>query len=423
MAWWIWFLCWGSGYHFADVTVYDPEIHGLREGVTILVDGEGRVEAVSREPIAADGSRVVVEGGQVLPHYADFYGLIQERGLGLDKDLDPQNQRHLAACFLNAGIYQVRDPMFPPEGLRPGLFDGLDVVAQRGYIELPDGPSSAFSLVADPQKPAADFGADLPDTGPATFWWSSAGTGKAVLWPEQASYLRDLIRLFRSRGQKVGAYIQDAKPAELAQAHLFGFDFYEGMPADLTAEAVSAFPAVTWVPLAALNDKRYCGDNLLVRLKEAAALGLYDQETYQRASRQAKRVLRRLKDRCEVWQRRRHAALKPLRTWLERDGALALGSASGHLFSFSGDLRSELELLAELDATQSQLLRATFETTPALLGDAGPYLEVGRPAHFIVYERDGYWGLNLGAQVDWNFVMGETLVAGGRPVEVAPPGQ
>ncbi len=409
------FLClisfWADGYYFPRATIFDRSLHSLRENVYISVDERGVVALVSNQPFPAPEGARVVEAALVLPHYADFYSLIQERGLGADEDLSLENQGRIARYLRNAGFFSVRDPVFPAEGLGAAFDVFLDMRLSGGYLDLPDGPGAGFGRVLDPDQPFEAQLESLPEDAPLTLWWSSHGSGKPVRWLEHGAMVDKLIAFSRGRGQAVGAYIQDARGPELEALAKHAFDFWEGIPAvdgNLTPER---FPEVIWAPLAALNDKRYCGRFFEKRLNQVARLGLYDKATVALAQERMDGVVYRLRDRCAIWQKRRERSLAPLRRWIGRGGPVAVGAAGGHLFSFTGDLASELEALDELGLSQPRLLDAFFVHTPRLLGRQEPYLQTGRPAHFIVYRKAGYWGRMVGQQVDLNFIKGVLVPA------------
>jgi hypothetical protein len=377
-----------GGFHFADATVYDQKIGALRVGIHVVLDDAGKVVWVTdEEPASAGGKQI--KGAVLLPHLADFYSLVQERGLGFDVDLDPAVQGRMSRYLRAAGIFKVRDPIFPPGGLEEEYWRETEVLAQRGYLEVKGGPSVHFSIVVDPDRP--DDPLDLPPEGPVTFWWNDMGSGDPVVWRDHPLLVKDLIARFRASGRKVGANIQDARPDDVAALSRFSFDFYEGLPAE--GVDVDLFPSrLVWVPLAGLNDKRYCAKQLEQRLGRAKNLALYPMDDIAVVQDSLETIGYRLAERCGVWKKRRDKALAPLEAWLQKGGLVGVGSGGGHLFSFTAELAFELQTLERLGADQEQLLRAFFETTPGLLGDAKPYLKVGSPANFIVYKDDRYWG-------------------------------
>lgn len=409
---------WAGGYYFPRATIFDSGLHSLSENVFIAVDEKGVVALVSKQPFPAPEGAAVLEDALVLPHFSDFYSLIQERGLGADEDLSLENQGRIARYLRNAGFYSVRDPVFPAGGLGAAFDAYLNIQLPGGYLEVPDGPGIHFSRVLEPCRPLAPQLEAMPTGVPITLWWSSQGSGKPVKWLDRREVVRRVIAFFHQRGQTVGAYIQDAGQAEVDALASFEFDFWEGVPgvdADLTPDR---FPKVVWVPLAGLNDKRYCARFFEKRLNQVSRMGLYEKVTLALARDRLDGVAHRLRDRCSIWQKRRERVLAPLRRWIGRGGPIALGSAGGHLFSFTGDLASELETLDELGASQSQLLDGFFMHTPRLLGVADTYLRTGKPAHFIVYREDVYWGRMVGKPVDLNFSMGSLV----RPLAIdAPP--
>ena len=399
-------LLWCGGFYFSDATVYDPSIHSLREGVHILVDASGKTELVVHQAPQVPEDYKTVDGALVLPHYADFYSLVQDRGLGFDENISRESQERMARHFRALGMYTVRDPVFPPAGLSEKFEDASHILAQNGYLEMKSGPAAEFALIVGPDSNFATL--NLPQSGPLTLWWSDVGTGTELQWPKHPELVKRLIGWARERGQKIGCYIQDAKPADMQALYGFDFDFYEGIPG--AGARVSDFPdSIVWAPLASLNDKRYCALYLDRNMAMSGKLGLYGALDLSSVERNFDVIRSKLGERCGVWKRRRKNVTASLREWLESDGKVAIGSAGGHMFAFSGDIRTELEVLEEAGATQKQLLEAAFETTPALLGDTTPYLKTGRPAHFIVYVRNGYWLSRLGERVDYNFVNGKEV--------------
>ncbi len=407
-----WLLCLHllafGGYHFADAVIYDAKLNALREGAHVLVNERGVVRLVSQKPTSTPDGATRVEAATLLPHLVDFYSLLQERGLGEDRGANAEGQGRIARAFKAAGIGAFRDPMFPPGAVSVNLSTGLTALAQNGYIELSGGPASGFAVLADPDRDLDELAAQIPDRGPVTVWWSQFGSDRPVLWPKRAAYLRRLIEYFHGRGQLVGAYIQDAGSQEMEALYAVPFDFLEGVPAaDVDVDRLRA--GLTWAPLACLNDKRYCAKNFERRLAQAKTLELYGQKMLDVAERRMDFALDKMKDRCRIWRGRRGEAFRGLRRWIDKGGALAVGSAGGHMFSFSGDVRSELETLEELGATPNQLLRAMFVDTPKLLGLNTPYLKVGQPANLIVYSSKRYWVKLTGRRVAMSFVNGRRI--------------
>ena len=398
----------GEIYHFNNATVYDAQLNGLREDVSFTVGRDGIVGPLSTGPLTAPKGAVVFEEAVILPHLSDFYSLIQERGFGHDEDFSAAVQGRIARYFRQIGMGAFRDPVFPSTAVNSAFAQGVETFAMRGYLDLPGGPARGFSLDADPGKSYADIYKTLPDRGPVTLWWTAAGMGIPLAWDKHENWLKGLIDFLHQRGRKVGAYIQDASPADLKLLHSLPMDFYEGIPdADNT---VAEWPErVIWVPMAALNDKRYCAAKLAARINQLAGKGLYDSKTLTLAQDRLDSVGPRIAQRCRVWKKRRTETLKLVEAWLERGGKVALASAGGHLFSFSGDILSELEALDGIGADQEQLLAAAFVHTPQLLGFRDPYLQEGRPANFIVYELEQYWVNLIGKGVALNFSGGKTL--------------
>lgn len=408
MSLFVFLLLASSGKYFTQATVYDPQINGLREGMYVLVSKDGTVRKVSSVPIPVNEEIPTFSGQVLLPHFSDFYNLIQERGLGIDEDVNMANQARMARYLCRIGIHKVRDPIFPPIGLSPLMVEALNVYAGRGYLDLAGGPGESFCNLLDAAK-GVDYALEqVPAGGPVTFWWTGHGTDLTVSWLKNEAYLKEIITAFKERGQSVGAYIQDAGVREMEALKSFPFDFYEGLPA-VTVD-VNTWPKdVVWVPLAALNDKRYCAVDLGKRLERLYGLGLYEEADRAQAVKAESSVRSRISARCKVWRERRETTFEPLRQWIEAGGAIALGSAGGHSFSFSGDLSTELSTLEELGATQPALLEAAFVHTPKLLGDPLPYLTEGKPANFLVYESGGYWGSLVGTRVRWNYLNGKEI--------------
>ncbi len=408
----------GSGRYFTHATIYDAQLGGLREDVYVLVNDAGVVTQVSRAPLPVAEGTQTEDGCVILPPLSDFYTLIQERGLGKDEDFEPANQARLARYLCRIGVRNLRDPVFPPLAVAPVVDDLVEVTACRGYLDLAGGPSAESALVVDPEQGLDYLYQRLPERGPITLWWSANATGKAVGWPSKRTFTSEMLAYFKSKGRIVGACIQDAGPAELAELAGFDFDFYEGLPA--SGADVSQWPErAVWVPLAALNDRRYCAWDLGGRLTRMEGLGLYEGRDHAQAVKAVDSVRDRISARCQIWREDRAVALAPLQRWLELGRKVGLGSAGGHSFCFSGDLNAELVLLEELGASQAQLLEAAFRTTPALLGvDEQTYLVPGKPANFLVYRRRGHWGSLVGTRVDLQYRQGREL---GAPLPVVLP--
>jgi len=392
-----------GGYRFADASIYDESLHSMRDGIHIQLNENGLVEMVAHKPLPAVEGETLIKNAVILPHFSDFYSLIQERGLGYDENINGQTQGLMARYLIAGGFYGVRDPVFPREGLEPVMEQHLKIFAQRGYLEVKGGPAQQFAQVIDPTGNPSQL--DLPGDGPVTLWWTEMGSDQPVLWPQHPQLVNDIIHYFHTQNRKVGCYIQDAGVASMDRLYQFPFDFYEGMPG--AQVNVEKFPNIVWIPLGRLNDKRYCAQDLTKGLARAGEMGLYGSLDIARAEARLEDVRRGIGDRCKVWKKRRATSFQPLRDWIARKGALGVGSAGGHLFSFTGDIRSELDLLEELGASQPQLLEALFETNPSLLGLEKPYLKPGKPANFIVFQKNVFWGRLVGEKVDLNFVDGK----------------
>lgn len=410
----------GSGRYFTHATIYDAQLGSLREDVYVLVDDAGVVTQVSRAPLPVAEGTTTEDACVLLPPLSDFYTLIQERGLGKDEDIEPANQARLARYLCRIGVRNLRDPVFPPLAVAPVVSDLLEVTACRGYLDLAGGPAAESALVVDPEQSLESLYQRLPERGPITLWWSGNATGKTVGWPQKRAFTSEMLAYFKSKGRTVGACIQDAGPAELAELASFEFDFYEGLPA--AGADVSGWPErVVWVPLAALNDRRYCAWDLDGRLARMEGLGLYEERDHAQAVKAVDSIRDRISARCQIWREERANVLAPLLRWLELGRKLGLGSAGGHSYCFSGDLNAELAILEELGASQAQLLEAAFRTTPALLGVADQaYLVPGKPANFLVYRRRGHWGSLVGTKVDLQYQQGREL---GGPLPSVLPGR
>lgn len=401
----LWQFLAGQGFLFSNATVYDTNQKVLHEGRYLLVNGEGQLEAVGLESIPLPAGAKVIEDALIVPHLSDFYSLLQERGLGFDQDFEPGHLERMANAFLRLGIGAVRDPVFPPQAVTPAL-DVMEVYAQRGYLALQGGAGARFGLVLDPEEPLNFALERVPAKGPITLWWTSRGTSDRVRWNDHVSWLDSLLEALRARGQKVGAFVEGATSAELQALREFSIDFLEGVPTDFSAVTVANFPNTVWVPLLALNDKRYCAKDLEARMIAVKPLELYDFPTLERARGMVRQVQASMLDRCKVWQKQRPEYFAMVGKWIEAGGKVAVGSAGGHPFSFSGELHPEIELLQDLGMDSRQTLEALFMTTPLLMGVPDAYLRIGKPAHFIVYTGASAKDLPFGKAVSMNFSKG-----------------
>jgi len=400
-------LAFGEDICFTNATIYDAELGSLREGVTVTLRN-GRMTAIDYEPVAVPDDVQVVADTVILPHLTDFYSLIQERGFGHDEDFSAHVQGRIGRYFREIGIAAFRDPVFPPGAVSAPLDGAVSAYAMRGYLDLVNGPAQGFSHALDPLAPIEETIAQLPDDGPLTFYWTEGGSDRPLLWAEHRDWLTDLVAALRERGRVLGAFIQDASRADLKGLHTLELDFYEGVP--LADVGIDEFPEdLVWVPLASLNDKRYCAAKLATRINTLSRQGLYDTRTLTLAQDRLDVVASRIAGRCGVWKKRRYDTLKQVEDWLEEGGKVALGAGGGHLFSFSGDILSELEALDGLGATQTQLLAAAFVHTPALLGYETGYLRIDAPANFIVYSDRRHWAKQIGRTVRYNFQDGKRV--------------
>lgn len=393
--------------YFADARVYEPSTNSFQTGIHLLLDDKGRVKIMAKNSLQATDSKVV-RGATIVPHYSDFYSLIQERGLGNDKDIDEEAQRHMGSYLMKVGMGTLRDPVFPPAGVGVTLADNLAIYASRGYLDLPHGPGEEISILLNPNEPVAEAFSALPAQGPITLWWTSYGSDTPLEWPRHDTFLKALIKAAHQREQNIGIYIQDATQLQVALAARYDFDFYEGMPKEMILESVPE--KVIWVPLASLNDRRYCASNFAESMERAGKLGLYSQEAVDQALRANDSVRERIAERCGVWRSRRDVVLDMVKNWLKADRPIGLGSGGGHMFAFTGDLRSELRLFAELQASDQQLLKSLFQTTPKLLKVKSPYLKPGKKANFIVYAHQNDWLDSVGSAVSHNYRDGKNIL-------------
>jgi hypothetical protein len=407
----LWILLLGQGIYFENATVYDAKQRQMVGGMHISLNGEGTVEKVTGQSFSTPEGTIVVPNALILPHYSDFYSLTQERGLGFDQDVDSVNQAMLMNSYRRGGIFLVRDPMFPPEGIDTFFTQGVSVYAQRGYLDLEGGPAAEFAMVIDPLTPINILMDQLPETGPITLWWSSFGGERSVQWQAHLGFLTRLRDQLHRQGRKLGVYIQDATPAEIQLLENFPVDFVEGMPVD-PSKAWQFFGDAIWVPLASLNDKRYCARDLDDRMIDAANRGLYGRKMVSDVRQRLQGIHTEVRERCDIWQRRRRTTLSALTAWITQGGKLAIGSAGGHPYSFSGGIRMEIAVLAEFGAKESDLFKAVFEHTPQLIGPQPAYLKANLPAHFIVYLNQAQqpWHAFVGKRVDYNFTAGQQVV-------------
>ena len=401
-------FCLLQGTYFSNATTYDAEKNELRQGLHVLLDDAGRIQAVGLKPIKVPRDAERIDEALILPHYADFYTLLQERGLGMDEDISLENQQRMAETLRQLGIDRLRDPIFPSAGLS-AVMKPFSVHAQRGYLALQGAQGAAYGLVVDPAAPMDQTLAELPETGPITLWWTTYGSDEELKWVNKRDWVIQFVQALHGKKRVVGAFIEGAREKHLRALVGLNMDFLEGLPDETSFLTPESFPETAWVPLLALNDKRYCAADLHKRLIPLRALQLYDSATIERARAVSRQVQASLLDRCKVWRKRRPQVLAVANRWVEGRGELAVGSAGGHPFSFTGELLPEVQMLREAGISESALLKALFETTPALLGPIDNYLAVGKPAHFIVY-RNGTEGLAvLGRPVDLNFSRGRLL--------------
>ena len=333
--------------------------------------------------------------------------------MGGDEGVSKDNQTKMARYLANLGIGAFRDPIFPRGGLS-ATWAHQEVYAQHGYLDLPGGPGEAFNLIVKPEDRPEDVAARLPAGGPVTLWWSQAGSDVSVPWVAGLERAERLIAFFHERGRKVGAYIQDATAPDLQVALTLPFDFYEGIPDQFSSSDLAAMGSAVWLPLAGLNDRRYCAAMLEERLPSLGEYGLYDAAVLARVHGRLDEVYRRIADRCGIWRERREQVLDWVRRWQKRGGKLAVGSGGGHLFAFSGDVRAELDTWAAIGLPVSDMLSACYRHTPDMLGYDEPYLQQGKPAHFVVYRGDARWTPEawlerVGTRVDDRFFRGERL--------------
>lgn len=402
----------GQGLYFENATTYDVVTQQLVANQHVVIDDMGNVVAVSAAPIEQGAqAEMVVADALILPHFSDFYSLTQERGLGLDQDLDVVNQAMLMNNYRRGGVFLVRDPMFPAEGVDDMLTQGVALHALRGYVDLVGGPAADFSIVADPLLSPGALLNELPDEGPVTLWWTSLGGDVPLLWADHLDYIKRLRTLLREKNRKLGVYVQDATVEEVRLLEKLVVDFVEGMPAE-PSKAWRSFGDAVWVPLAALNDKRYCAKNLDDRMIDAANRGLYGRKMVSEVRERLRGIHVQMMERCDIWQKRRSEVLSSLTAWIAAGGKLGVGSAGGHPFSFSGDIRMEVSVLAEFGAKERDLFQALFQHTPQLIGSQPAYLQLNQPAHFIVFinDQNQAWHDFVGKRVDFNFTSGVSVV-------------
>lgn len=400
-----------GGIHFSDAVVFDSQQGALREHVDILVNDAGTVEMVAYKPIPSREGYEKIEQALILPPLTDFYSLVQDRGLGVDLDIDEKAQKHMAQYLLRLGFEAVRDPVFPTDALFEVWHPNQKVFAQAGYLELQGGPAAAFSLVVDPEKSVEDAASFFPAEGPVTLWWAPGGGRTEIRWPRHPEFLHALIETAHAQNRKIGAWVQDASAQDMAAFFSFPFDYFVGLPAAMPEIDDTVRADLVWVPLAGLNDKRYCAGFLAERLPELRKNGLFDSLKLARTQQRLDMIRGAVAERCGVWKRRRDSALKPVTDWVEGGGRLGLGSGGGHQFAFSGDIAGELQVLEYLDVPQSVLLAAVFKENRELLGLPKVTLAPGKPAHFLVWFEEALWTKRIGQAPDLIFFNGARVKA------------
>ncbi|CAM2008962.1 hypothetical protein [Acanthopleuribacter pedis] len=430
-------FCWGSGaapaaesggsggsaeagYYFSEATVLAPDGQSFAGPLYLLLNRRGKIELAAEKPInLPQKPPVVVEGALIVPHFVDGYSLIQERGLGGDDDETRTQQRAMARYLTALGVARVRDPIYPRSLLIPA-WSGVTPVAQGGYLDMPDGGGAGFGVVLGDGETFAALAQRLPASGPITLWWRRPESGEPVPWTADLQRTRDLIHYFHAKGRKVGVWWQDARAPEIQLALSLPFDFFEGIPDYLNNNDLSLLYGRVWLPLAALNDRRYCADGLAESLPQLGHLGLYEDDMVRRVLGRVGEVKRRIGPRCTIWRERRPQVLAWLQQHLAAKQPVAVGSAGGHLFAFSGDIATELALWRELGADDGTVLRALYDHTPALLGMAPQRLKLtaGQDAHFVVYrlKTNVSWSLpqlltRIPGGVDYNFTGGQMVYA------------
>lgn len=408
---WMWLVFFGQGLYFENATLYQAADQAMVSGQHLLLDAQGRVVVLSETALQPQLDVEVVRDALILPHFSDFYSLTQERGLGVDQDLDVVNQAMLMNSYRRGGIYLVRDPMFPAEAIDGRFTQGIGLHAMRGYVDLPQGPSAEFSIVADPSLSVDALLMELPDTGPVTLWWTSYGGTAQVQWERNLGYVKQLRSKLHAQGRKLGVFVQDARASEIRMLEKLVVDFVEGMPAE-PGTAWPTFGEAIWIPMASLNDKRYCAKDLEDRMIDAANRGLYGRKMVGDVRERLRGIHVQVKERCEIWQKRRSEVLSSISAWAAAGGKLAIGSAGGHAFAFSGGIRMELAVLAEFGVKQIDLFSALFEHTPSLIGTQPEYMQLDQPAHFIVFLNPNQqpWHEFVGKRVDYNFTAGVQVV-------------
>lgn len=408
------------GYYFRDATVLAPDGQSFIGPLYLVLNRRGKIEIAADKPIHLDEKPTVeVAGALIVPHFVDGYCLLQERGLGGDSDEDRTVQRTMARYLTALGVARLRDPIYP-RSLLVSAWQDVQVQAQGGYLDLPDGGGAGFGVVLQAGESFETLAQRLPADGPITLWWRRPDGENNVPWGADLARTRALITYFQQQGRKVGVWWQDARPPAIQQALSLPFDFFEGLPDHLTNTDLALLQERVWLPLAALNDRRYCAEGLLESLPRLGRLGLYEDDMVRRVQGRVGEVRRRIGPRCEIWRERRPQVLSWIKHHLSGGRPLALGSGGGHLFAFSGDLSAELALLRELGADDAALLAALYDHTPALFGMPAQRLRLtaGQDADFVVYRAKGSdaWGLpqlisRMPDGVDYNFVAGQMVYA------------
>ncbi len=408
------------GYYFRDTTVLASDGQSFTGPLFLVLNRRGKIEIAADKPITLAAKPIVeVSGALIVPHFVDGYCLLQERGLGGDDDEDRTVQRTMARYLTALGVGALRDPIYP-RSLLVSSWQDVQVQAQGGYLDLPDGGGAGFGVVLQAGESFESLAKRLPADGPITLWWRRPEGKGDVPWSADLARTRALITFFQKQGRKVGVWWQDARAPAIQQALSLPFDFFEGMPDHLNNTDLSLLRERLWLPLAALNDRRYCAEGLQETLPRLGRLGLYEDDMVRRVQGRVGEVRRRIGPRCEIWRERRPQVLSWIKHHLGSGQPIALGSGGGHLFAFSGDLSAELAVLRELGAGDEALLGALFDHTPALFDLPAQRLRLtaGQDAHFVVYRAKGNdsWGLpqlisRMPDGVDYNFVAGQMVYA------------
>jgi imidazolonepropionase-like amidohydrolase len=391
-----------------NARVFDGGVHGVVEGLTVVVEGDRIVKIDRGLALDASGNELVVDcaGMTVLPGLFNCHAHLGWDGYG---DLEEESV-HAARAPLEAGIRVAYD-------LRGCLEAGVTTIRDLGvhHTALAARTMLGRGVVAGPRVYSA--GAAIACTGGHTWWCAREADGpddvrRAVR--EQVRAGAGWIKVMAT-GHKEQEYTDHELRAAADEAHMLGVK--------ITAHATFSKGAKACV-LAGYDGIEHGSDYAPEVEDLIVERGVWVTPTFSPLTMQARHG--------EAWgmkpadvERRKKSLENPVRLLgvarLKKKGAkLAFGTDSGSPVVPHNDVVSEMEALLEFGVFDSveEILTVATRRSAEMMGvaDRQGTIEPGKLADLVIVDGNPFADLQAMRKVDKVLVGGRLVVDGGAVV-------